>query len=206
MKAFKRIDRVPHIRQAPFLCFLHPLLGIVVAVEDDPAVLLVGLLDDGRRLGVLVLCFFQTGRDLVKASAAMVFSATFGPAIDWAEPTILNSNLLPVKAKGEVLFRSVLSLGMTGRVSTPTLMKLVAPGVIFCPFEIFSRISVNSSPMKMEMMAGGASLAPSRWSFAGARAGGPQDIGMGIDCLDQGAQEKRETGRFRSAYCRDRAG
>ena len=56
-----------------------------------------------------------------RASAVIVFRATLGPAIDCDEPTVLNSNLFPVKAKGEVRLRSVLSLGISGRVSTPTL-------------------------------------------------------------------------------------
>ena len=97
-----------------------------------------------------------------RASAAMVFSVTFAPAIDWAEPTIRNSNLSPVKAKGDVRLRSVLSFGITGRVSTPTWRTCESFVESFSPFAIFSRMSVNSSPMKMEMMAGGASLAPRR--------------------------------------------
>ena len=55
------------------------------------------------------------------ASATAVLSATFGPEIDCEEPTIRNSNLLPVNANGEVRLRSVLSLGRSGSVSTPTL-------------------------------------------------------------------------------------
>ena len=35
------------------------------------------------------------------------------------DPTILNSNLLPVNAKGDVLLRSVLSLRMPGSTSEP---------------------------------------------------------------------------------------
>ena len=35
------------------------------------------------------------------------------------EPTMRNSNLLPVKAKGEVRLRSVASFWMTGMVDTP---------------------------------------------------------------------------------------
>ena len=39
--------------------------------------------------------------------------------MDWEEPNIRNSNLLPVKASGEVRLRSVVSCGSSGRVSTP---------------------------------------------------------------------------------------
>ena len=40
-----------------------------------------------------------------------VFRAMLGPEMDWDAPSIRNSNLLPVKAMGEVRFRSVLSWG-----------------------------------------------------------------------------------------------
>jgi len=49
----------------------------------------------------------------------VVFRVMFGPEMDWEEPSIRNSNLLPVKAMGEVRFRSVLSWGIAGRESTP---------------------------------------------------------------------------------------
>ena len=39
--------------------------------------------------------------------------------IEADEPSILNSNLLPVKANGEVLFLSVVSFGNFGRTWTP---------------------------------------------------------------------------------------
>ena len=50
----------------------------------------------------------------------MVFSTTLGLAMDWEEPSIRNSNLLPVKARGEVRLRSVVSWGMSGMASMPT--------------------------------------------------------------------------------------
>ncbi len=49
----------------------------------------------------------------------MVLSTVTGPAMDWLEPGIRNSNLLPVKATGEVRLRSVVSCGMEGSTSTP---------------------------------------------------------------------------------------
>ena len=42
--------------------------------------------------------------------------------MDWEEPRERNSNLLPVKAKGEVRLRSVVSLGNLGRMCTPRRM------------------------------------------------------------------------------------
>ena len=43
-------------------------------------------------------------------AATMVFKPIFASATFACEPSILNSNLLPVNAKGEVLFLSVASL------------------------------------------------------------------------------------------------
>ena len=57
-----------------------------------------------------------------KASAAMVLSTVFASAMQPEDGTMRNSNLLPVKAKGEVRLRSVASRRMNGRVETPTRM------------------------------------------------------------------------------------
>ena len=46
----------------------------------------------------------------------MVFNTTLAEEMESEEPTIRNSNLLPVKAKGEVRFRSVASLSKSGSV------------------------------------------------------------------------------------------
>ena len=45
----------------------------------------------------------------------MVLSIMFAVAIDAEEPSIRNSNLLPVNANGEVRLRSVVSRGSLGR-------------------------------------------------------------------------------------------
>ena len=52
-------------------------------------------------------------------SATAVFRTTFASEMDAAEPSIRNSNLLPVKANGEVRLRSVVSFGNFGRTWTP---------------------------------------------------------------------------------------
>ena len=95
----------------------------------------------------------------------IVLMATIGPEIDWLEPGARNSNRLPVKANGLVRFRSPGSAFIGGRVSTPTCripdsLLPVAP-----PLAIWSYTSINWSPRKIEMIAGGASLAPSRKSL-----------------------------------------
>ena len=84
------------------------------------------------------------------------------PAQLWLEPTARNSNLLPVKANGDVRLRSVASRGKSGSVLTPIsivppFFELLAP-----PASICSITSVSCSPRKIEMIAGGASLAPRR--------------------------------------------
>ena len=48
-------------------------------------------------------------RNLINWSATIVFKTVIGAAELADEPTARNSNLFPVKANGEVLFRSVLS-------------------------------------------------------------------------------------------------
>ena len=53
--------------------------------------------------------------------ATMVFSVAMGSAQFAVEPTALNSNLLPVNAKGDVLFLSVLSTRSSGICGIPRL-------------------------------------------------------------------------------------
>ena len=52
-------------------------------------------------------------------SATAVLSITFVQAMLKEEPGMRNSNLLPVKANGEVRLRSELSCGIAGRAETP---------------------------------------------------------------------------------------
>jgi len=66
-----------------------------------------------------VFSFLSLSAIWQSSSATMVLSTKIGPAIEADEGTILNSNLFPVNAKGEVLFLSVASLGRTGSVVTP---------------------------------------------------------------------------------------
>ena len=97
----------------------------------------------------------------------MVLRATLGPVTDWLEPSIRNSNLLPVKARGEVRFRSVVSWGMWGSMSTPMDRVFLLWSTYSVPWMMASTMAVSSSPRKMERMAGGASWAPRRWSLPG---------------------------------------
>ena len=56
---------------------------------------------------------------LLKASAIIVLSTVFVSPIELDEATILNSNLLPVNANGDVLFLSVGSFSSTGSFLIP---------------------------------------------------------------------------------------
>ena len=98
-------------------------------------------------------------------SATMVFSVMQTLAQLWLEPGARNSNLFPVKAKGLVRLRSVASRGKGGRVSMPMRRGAVWAPLARAPRSMRPITSASSSPRKMEMMEGGASLAPRRWSL-----------------------------------------
>ena len=85
--------------------------------------------------------------------------------MDADEPTARNSNLFPVKANGDVRLRSVLSFSTSGSLATPSLIIACAAFADVLPAAIDSIIAVRLWPMKTEMMAGGASLAPRRCSL-----------------------------------------
>jgi hypothetical protein len=135
---FKRFRRLLEIRQATLGCLLHPFLRVVVAIEQDALVLRDQGLQQFLQCGIEVLAsgnrLVQRRADLVKPSVTIVFSTTFGPAQLWLEPTARNSNLLPVKAKGEVRLRSVASRGNVGREVTPTLISPPALLLLAGPF------------------------------------------------------------------------
>src|ERR1700761_332008 len=82
------------------------------------------------------------------------------------EPTARSSNLFPVKANGEVRFLSVLSLNICGILGMPCQSS--ASSFII---RLMREVSISSSrslswlPKNIEIMAGGASLAPKRWSL-----------------------------------------
>src|SRR5580704_6658278 len=95
----------------------------------------------------------------------MVLIVTIGPAIDCSEPGARNSKRLPVKAKGLVRLRSPGSVGRMGRVVTPIDKVPLDFEFLAPPLAIWSKTSVSCSPRKIEMIAGGASLAPRRWSL-----------------------------------------
>ena len=94
-----------------------------------------------------------------------MFSTVFGKASDMLDPSARNSNLLPVKANGEVRLRSPPWRGSGGSTGVPSPRN--EPGVCGSPSPdaIASKTFSSSAPRKIEMIAGGASLAPRRWSW-----------------------------------------
>ena len=99
------------------------------------------------------------------SSAITAFNTMLHPAILELDPGILNSNLFPVNANGEVRLRSVESLGNFGRTVAPIFINSFSFPSYGLSSSIAFNTAVNSSPKKIEMIAGGASLAPSLWSF-----------------------------------------
>ena len=95
----------------------------------------------------------------------IVLSMIIGTATVCTEPGARNSNRLPVKANGLVRLRSPGSVGRCGRVSTPMIMVPLPLDEVAAPLAIWSKTSASWSPRKIEMIAGGASLAPRRWSL-----------------------------------------
>ena len=71
--------------------------------------------------------FSRISANWLSTSATIVLSTIIGPAMEKAEPSIRNSNLFPVKAKGDVRFRSVVSFCQCGRTVAPLPLR-------FCPY------------------------------------------------------------------------
>ena len=102
--------------------------------------------------------------------AVMVLRTVMAEAQLAEDPTALNSNLLPVNANGEVLFLSVLSIRSWGIWGIPRLYPLF-PLILTMSVEFSSSLKavVTWVPRKEEMIAGGASFAPSLWALDAVR-------------------------------------
>ena len=100
--------------------------------------------------------------------ATAVFNTVMGLAQLVLDPTPLISNLLPVKANGEVLLRSVLSMSISGILPTTLSLSSVFSWGDNLPKDTPSNSSNTAEscfPINIEKMAGGASLAPNLWSL-----------------------------------------
>ena len=101
---------------------------------------------------------------ILSCSATAAFRVVIAPAQLADDPTARNSNLLPVKANGDVLLRSVLSRKISGISTNPTLLPFlpaISIGVSLGTSSNLCSTSVIVFPRKADTIAGGASLAPS---------------------------------------------
>jgi len=158
------IDSGLQIRQTSSLGFSNPFLGIVVAIENNAFMVLNDFLHYSIHFCFEILSLFERSAIWLRVSATMVLIIKFGVAMDCEEPTDLNSNLLPVNAKGEFCFCRCYPSEELG-VWIHRFPGFCCSVVLDYAVSISSITLVSSSPRKMDMIAGGASLAPSLWSF-----------------------------------------
>src|SRR5690606_13894725 len=113
-----------------------------------------------------LICLSTSVLNSISWLATMALRTIIGNAEFAEEPTARNSNLLPVNANGEVRLRSVLSSFKSGILGIPC-HKLVSFLTFFATRadSTSSRISSNCEPKNIEIIAGGASFAPKRWSL-----------------------------------------
>ena len=105
----------------------------------------------------------------IRASAIAAFRAIMAAAQLACEPMARNSNRLPVKAKGDVRLRSVLSNSSSGICGMSSFMPcLLATSISSSSVECSkcSSMSLSCWPRKEEMMVGGASCPPRRWAVS----------------------------------------
>ena len=98
-------------------------------------------------------------------SATAALRVVIAPAQLAEEPTARNSKRLPVKAKGDVLLRSVLSTNISGISTSPRLWPFfpaISIGVSEGTSRSFLKTPVMVRPRNAETMAGGASFPPRR--------------------------------------------
>ena len=116
----------------------------------------------------LAISFSTSSLKAMSCSATAAFRVVMAPAQLAQEPTARNSKRLPVKAKGEVRLRSVLSTKTSGISTRPTLL-LFLPAISMGVSDGTSRSLCSTSvivrPRKADTIAGGASLAPRRWAL-----------------------------------------
>ena len=79
-------------------------------------------------------------------SATTVLSTVFGSAQETEEPGARNSNLLPVKANGDVRLRSVASFGSGGSAETPIFITPACFELFGAPFSSCATTSASWSP------------------------------------------------------------
>ena len=105
---------------------------------------------------------------LLRASATAEFSTMSADEQLASEPRARNSKRFPVKAKGEVRLRSVLSIsncGIWSMSSSTPFLPATAKRSSSLELSICANNSLSCVPRNEEMMAGGASCPPRRCAF-----------------------------------------
>ncbi len=114
----------------------NPALVVAVAAEQNALMLGKDAFDQLVERGREVLTPSSSSANCSSSSAMIVLRMVFGPAMDWLEPRLRNSNLLPVKATGEVRLRSVVSLGDGGQdVHADAQALALAVGVVVIVYD-----------------------------------------------------------------------
>ena len=128
-----------------------------------------------------------------------------GPAMDWLEPGIRNSNLLPVKATGEVRLRSVVSCGMEGSTSTP--MRSVLRSVVGIVALTDDGVDDALQLVAEEDGDDGRRRFLRAETVIVAREGdgAAQQLLILVHALDEGGEEEQELRRSGWAFCRGRS-
>ena len=113
------------------------------------------------------------------------------------DPSARNSNLLPVKANGEVRLRSPPCIGSGGSTGVPRPRTPFSVDPSPLPDAIASNAFSSSAPRKIEMIAGGASFAPRRWSWPALAT----DARSSAWCLFTAAMTAAQKNRNRRFSC-----
>ena len=158
--------------QAAALRLLDPLRGVVVALEADGLGGDDGLAHDLQRRRPAGSCpaahaLAESPARTPRAPPPRPRSGTRSARRSTPPRTRRGTRTCcPVNAKGEVRLRSVWSRATSGSLRMPRLMRSRAAAARRSrPSRCASSTRVSWSPRNTEMIAGGASLAPRRWSL-----------------------------------------
>ena len=159
-----------HIRKASFWRrFFFPFFTVSRRLRTIPFychnILLDHLQDSHFFLSPFSISPSTSVFEILGVSAITVFRVVIGPAQLADEPTARNSNLLPVKANGDVRFLVGIVQHQFGDASVDIQFEdcfiLFIKITAYALFDLVQYVG-QVFPMKIEIMAGGASLAPRR--------------------------------------------
>ena len=152
------------VGKAALLGLNGPLVGVAIAGKEDALVVgqdLLAVLERGVLELILGRTLKRVGEGLERLGhGGIEHQVGVGDVLLGAAGTELE--LVAGEGKREVRLRSVLSCISLGRVSAPRSSTPRVAWTEALPSMIFSTTSVSWSPRKMDIIAGGASLAPRR--------------------------------------------